>query len=148
MVKDLLTEIADPELPFLNIVELGIVRDALLEGDRLRVTITPTYSGCPATYTIRETIVSVLHEKGFPNVDVQTSFSPAWTTDWLSKETKQKLKAAGIAPPGTTQCPYCNSADTELRSGFRFSSTFNARPDTEMRSGFRFFRITPGPGEP
>ena len=140
MVKDLLTEIADPELPFLNIVELGIVRDALLEGDRLRVTITPTYSGCPATYTIRETIISFLHEKGYPNVDVQTSFSPAWTTDWLSKETKQKLKAAGIAPPGTTQCPYCNSTNTDLRSEFGSTPCKALRQCNRCRQPFEQFK--------
>jgi ring-1,2-phenylacetyl-CoA epoxidase subunit PaaD len=120
-VIDILSEVADPELPFLNIVELGIVRDAQFDGDQLRVTITPTYFGCPALYAIEQNIRAVLQARGFKNVSVHTSFSPAWTTDWLSAETKQKLKAAGIAPPqhaGPVQCPYCDSADTEVRSEF------------------------------
>ena len=140
MVKDLLSEIADPELPFLNIVELGIVRDAQLDGDRLRVTITPTYFGCPATYTIRENIVSFLREKGFPNVEVQPSFSPPWTTDWLSEETKQKLKAAGIAPPGSTQCPHCDSPDTELRSEFGSTPCKSLRQCRNCRQPFEQFK--------
>ena len=119
-VIEVLTEVADPELPFLNVVELGIVRDAAFDGDELRVTITPTYFGCPAIYAIRESIMSVLRAKGFQNVAIQTSFSPPWTTDWLSAGTKQKLKAAGIAAPepGPPQCPFCDSHDTDLRSEF------------------------------
>src|SRR5436309_796787 len=92
-VVKLLTEVADPELPFLNIVELGIVRDAEFDGATLHITITPTYFGCPAMYAIEDSIRFVLHDKGFKDVVIQTAFAPAWTTDWLSDETKQKLKA-------------------------------------------------------
>ena len=99
MVKDLLTEIADPELPFLNIVELGIVRDAQLDGDRLRITITPTYSGCPATEMIEASVRDALTEAGLGPVRVSTRRAPAWTTDWISEDGRAKLRDYGIAPP-------------------------------------------------
>jgi ring-1,2-phenylacetyl-CoA epoxidase subunit PaaD len=132
-VLAILSEVADPELPFLNIVELGIVRDAEFDGNVLRITITPTYFGCPILHVIRESITSVLQAAGFKAVAVQTAYAPAWTTDWLSEETRHKLKAAGIAPPEgrvpdaapfrprqnpAVQCPYCDSHDTEVRSQF------------------------------
>jgi ring-1,2-phenylacetyl-CoA epoxidase subunit PaaD len=125
-----LTEINDPEIPVLNIVEMGIVKEVELQGDSVRVVITPTYSGCPAMKVIEEEIVSALQKKGFENVTTRTVFSPSWTTDWLSEETKRKLKEYGIAPPGKASaddssritknihCPFCDSDNTELRSEF------------------------------
>ncbi len=134
---ELLTEVKDPELPVLDIVELGIVRDVTIEGDAVRVDITPTYSGCPALQVIERDIVATLRADGFSDVTVRNVFSPAWTTDWLSPATKQKLKDYGIAPPvgvaggGTAQelvtirrsrttieCPFCGSASTEEKSEF------------------------------
>ena len=135
-VFELLTEINDPELPVIDIVELGIVRDVLIEGDAVRVDVTPTYSGCPALRMIEDEIIEILKARGFSDVKVRNVFSPAWTTDWLSAETKQKLKDYGIAPPGTTAmidaadlitirrsretiaCPYCGSRNTEQKSEF------------------------------
>ncbi len=125
-----LTEVNDPEIPVLNIVEMGIVREVEFQGDSVRVVITPTYSGCPAMKVIEEEIVSALQKKGFENVTTRTVFSPPWTTDWLSEETKRKLKEYGIAPPGKASaddssritknihCPFCDSDNTELRSEF------------------------------
>ena len=135
-VFELLTEIKDPELPVVDIVELGIVRDVSIDGDAVRVDVTPTYSGCPALRMIEDEIVEKLKAHGFNDVKVQNVFSPAWTTDWLSGETKQKLKDYGIAPPGTAAtsdaaelitirrsretvaCPYCGSRNTEQKSEF------------------------------
>ena len=97
---ELLTEVKDPELPVLDIVELGIVRDVTIEGDSVRVDVTPTYSGCPALQVIESDIIATLRANGFNDVTVRNVFSPAWTTDWLSTATKQKLKDYGIAPPG------------------------------------------------
>ena len=108
-VLSILSEVADPELPFLNIVELGIVRDAEFDGNVLRITITPTYFGCPILHVIRESITTVLQAAGFKAVAVQTAYTPAWTTDWLSDETRQKLKAAGIAPPPELVLPAARS---------------------------------------
>ena len=83
-----LTEVKDPEVPVLDVVELGIIRDAAWEEDGLRIDVTPTYSGCPAMRVIEEEIVSVLRHKGFENVTVRKVFSPPWTTDCLSEDAK------------------------------------------------------------
>ncbi len=136
-VMELLTEVKDPELPVLDIVELGIVRAVVIEGEAVRVEVTPTYSGCPALPVIETEIVETLRAHGFTSVTVRNVFSPAWTTDWLSEKTKQKLRKYGIAPPvdagesvslaqlvtirrskPTTECPYCGSANTEEKSEF------------------------------
>jgi ring-1,2-phenylacetyl-CoA epoxidase subunit PaaD len=133
---EILTEIKDPELPVVDIVELGIVRDVSIEGDAVRVDVTPTYSGCPALQVIEHDIVALLRARGFTEVKVRNVFSPAWTTDWLSNDTKQKLREYGIAPPSgpaitgaaelvtirrakpTVECPYCRSRNTEEKSEF------------------------------
>ena len=133
---DLLSSIKDPELPVVNIVELGIVRDIVVDGDSVQVDVTPTYSGCPAMQVIEQDIVQALEGDGFEIVKVRYVFSPPWTTDWLSEDTKAKLREFGIAPPTgvdtsgagdlvtlrrtrkTIDCPYCGSANTEERSEF------------------------------
>src|SRR5207249_4009352 len=139
-VIDLLAEVADPELPFLNIVELGIVRDAEFDGDALRVAITPTYFGCPALYTIRENILATLRAHGFENVEIRTAFSPPWTTDWLSDETQRKMKAAGIAPPGPVRCPYCDSGDCEVMSEFGSTPCKSLHTCRACRQPFEHFK--------
>ncbi|MGE5400430.1 MAG: 1,2-phenylacetyl-CoA epoxidase subunit PaaD [Ignavibacteriales bacterium] len=128
-----LSLVKDPEIPAVNIVELGIVRNVRQEEDKTIVEITPTYSGCPAMKLIQDEILAALREKGFENVTIEVVYSPAWTTDWMSKETKEKLRQYGIAPPvdnagdaltmdyEKVSCPYCNSTDTQMRS--RFGST-------------------------
>jgi len=130
---EILREVKDPELPALDIVELGIVRGVETINDRVVVEITPTYSGCPALKMIEDEIVIALNGRGYPNVTVTTSYSPAWSTDWLSEAAKEKLREAGIAPPHavgieplvslsrakhTVECPYCGSANTEEKSEF------------------------------
>ncbi|HEX6377426.1 MAG TPA: 1,2-phenylacetyl-CoA epoxidase subunit PaaD [Allosphingosinicella sp.] len=114
-----LAEVADPEIPVISVVELGIVRS--VEPDR--VVITPTYTGCPATRVIERDVRAALDAAGYRHVRIETALSPAWTTDWISAEGRRKLHAYGIAPPATqaVRCPQCGSADTEEIS--RFGST-------------------------
>ena len=125
----LLSDVLDPEVPALSIVDLGIVRDAVGSKEEVTVTITPTYSGCPAMAVIEEQIREKLNRSGFRKVTVHTVLSPAWTTDWISDEAKAKLKRYGIAPPRgeardlvsispRVSCPFCDSKNTELRSTF------------------------------
>jgi ring-1,2-phenylacetyl-CoA epoxidase subunit PaaD len=134
-IWDILAEINDPEVPVLSILDLGIVRgvECIPESEEIRISITPTYSGCPAMDMIRMNIRMALLEHGYQQVSLQTLLSPAWTTDWMSEHGKEKLKAFGIAPPTpkqqvcdirlfhqgeAIQCPQCNSYHTELISQF------------------------------
>ena len=134
-VFEVLHGIPDPEVPALDIVELGIVRRVELNADgAVAVEVTPTYSGCPAMRTIEQDIVAALNANGYDRVEIRTVYSPAWTTDWLSEEAKAKLKAYGIAAPGRAvadqplvpltstvrhaACPYCGSSNTERKSEF------------------------------
>lgn len=121
--------ITDPEIPVLTIADLGIMRDVSVHGDAVQVTITPTYSGCPAMNMIRLDIETALARAGI-KASVHTRLSPAWTTDWLTDAARRKLAAFGIAPPERAAsrralfnrehklCPRCGSADTELISEF------------------------------
>lgn len=130
-----LEEVIDPEIPVLNVVEMGIVRDVGFNEDQVIVKITPTYSGCPAMNAIEVEIRKKLKEKGISEFDVKTDFSESWTTDWMTDFARQKLKEYGIAPPEKTEsdddfltslkdsqkiipCPYCDSVKTELQSEF------------------------------
>jgi ring-1,2-phenylacetyl-CoA epoxidase subunit PaaD len=125
--------VLDPELPMVTIEDLGILRDVTEDDQgRVHVTITPTYSGCPAMETIRDDIVSSLELAGYRHVDVEFVLSPAWSTDDLTDEGRSKLAEAGIAPPGPVhhgqvaltlgvRCPQCGSLDT--RESSRFGST-------------------------
>lgn len=133
VVADVLGRIPDPEIPAVSIVDLGIVRDIVAEGGTLAVEITPTYTGCPATEAIERAVRAALDAAGFKDVALRTVLSPAWTTDWISDEGREKLRAYGIAPPpkgaaaaslknaGPAECPRCGSSDTEEIS--RFGST-------------------------
>lgn len=114
--------VPDPEIPVLSIVDLGIVREATAE----RVLLTPTYTGCPATHVIETMVREALDAAGYRAVRIDSTLSPPWTTDWITPEGREKLRAYGIAPPiaaGTraVHCPQCDSADTEEIS--RFGST-------------------------
>ena len=111
--------IPDPEIPVISVVELGVVRDINIEDDKISVVVTPTYSGCPAMQQMQDDIEKKLISNGFTNFEIITKLSPAWTTDWMSKETKEKLKKYGIAPPEKIiECPQCNSKNIEIISEF------------------------------
>jgi ring-1,2-phenylacetyl-CoA epoxidase subunit PaaD len=129
-----LEEVTDPEIPVLNIIEMGIVRSVSVDGEKAIIKITPTYSGCPAMAAIEQNIRTKMAEKGIEQIEVKKDFSEPWTTGWMSEIAREKLKNYGIAPPeirdeknggGTglyepenVSCPYCDSTDTELRSEF------------------------------
>lgn len=127
---DLLGQVPDPELPTVSVVDLGIARDVQYADGRLVVTITPTYSGCPAMREITRDVAVRLAER-FDDVEVRTVLSPPWTTDWITEDGRRKLAASGIAPPGArllpllagdsgrpAACPHCGSVDLEEISGF------------------------------
>jgi ring-1,2-phenylacetyl-CoA epoxidase subunit PaaD len=135
----LLDEVNDPEVPVLSVIDLGIIREIKLqpspvgEEQEVEVSITPTYSGCPAMEIIRASIQKTLLHNGYRKVKITTVLSPAWTTDWMTESGKQKLKAFGIAPPTpkqqvchsslfheeeAIQCPQCNSYHTRVISHF------------------------------
>lgn len=131
-LEALLEQVTDPEIPVVSIHDLGILRDISLDGDRVTVTITTTYSGCPAMSTIRADIRQTLSQAGYQDVQVKQSLSPAWTTDWMTAQGREKLREYGIAPPqksneghcamispGTAVvCPQCGSEHTECISEF------------------------------
>ena len=128
----ILSEIPDPEIPVININELGILREVKWVDDVCTVVITPTYSGCPAMKVIEDDIKIKLKEIGIENVKVELVYSPAWTTDWINDAAKEKLTAYGIAPPDHSsvdkkvllgkprelKCPQCWSKNTEMISQF------------------------------
>jgi ring-1,2-phenylacetyl-CoA epoxidase subunit PaaD len=137
--REVCEAVPDPELPVVTIGDLGIVRDVTVdERGRVEVSLTPTYSGCPATEVIREDVRTALRARGFADVTVRTVRAPAWTTDWITETGRRKLADNGIVPPSgrevavaggrTTvdlelgvRCPRCGSANTRLVS--RFGST-------------------------
>jgi ring-1,2-phenylacetyl-CoA epoxidase subunit PaaD len=128
---DLLDAVKDPEVPVLSIWDLGILRNISREDGRIIVTITPTYSGCPAMDNISTDVTKALNEAGYDDVIVKMSLSPAWSSEWMSPEGRKKLRNYGIAPPedadldddGLTpdahaQCPHCSSRNTRRVSEF------------------------------
>jgi len=129
--REAVAAVVDPELRVVTIEELGILRDVAVEaGGRVTVTITPTYTGCPAMDAIRADIDAALRAAGHPDNEVRTVFAPAWSTDEITPAGREKLAAAGIAPPGparpvplviAVRCTHCGSPDTEQLS--RFGST-------------------------
>ncbi|WP_169545978.1 1,2-phenylacetyl-CoA epoxidase subunit PaaD [Sneathiella aquimaris] len=128
-VRQVLEQVKDPEIPVLTIEDMGIVQGIEFPGDGVRVSITPTYSGCPAMDTIAEDIRVALTLHGYKDVDIKTVLSPAWSTDLISENGKKKLEEFGIAPPSssakaallgheTVRCPQCKSENTEKVSEF------------------------------
>ncbi len=129
----LLSEIPDPEIPVISIIELGVIRNIeIINDSTISLKITPTYSGCPAMKQIEDDVRKKLSENGFTTIDIKTIFSPPWTTDWITPEAKEKLRKYGIAPPENSTedkswltgkekniaCPRCKSLNTKLISQF------------------------------
>ncbi len=132
-LRAVVEEVPDPELPVLTIGDLGVVRDVRVEDDVVTVDITPTYSGCPATETIRADVEDALRRAGVERPVVNVVLAPAWTTDWISAQGRRRLADAGIAPPParrttegrgpvlvslSVRCPQCGSGDTTRLSAF------------------------------
>ncbi len=129
-----LDSVPDPEVPVVSVVELGIVRELHCRADGITVVVTPTYSGCPATEVIGQTIRDSLTAAGAGRVELETRLDPAWTSDWIGEAAREKLRAYGIVPPTgkaavgaaqpirfvrkTLTCPRCGSNDTERLSEF------------------------------
>lgn len=123
-VRRLVAQVVDPEIPALTIEDLGILRGVAQEGEKMVVTITPTYSGCPAMGWIRSEIDRVLEGAGIAHREVRISQYPVWTTEWMRPDARQKLTEVGIAPPGSraeVRCPRCES--DALRTVSEFGST-------------------------
>lgn len=131
-IESQLAEIPDPEVPVINIAELGVLRGITIEEGKWIVTITPTYSGCPAMKAIENDIAAILRKNEINNFEIRYTYSPAWTTDWLTDEAREKLRKYGIAPPEKASadknvlllqqkvksCPRCGSVNTEMISAF------------------------------
>lgn len=134
--RTLAAEVTDPEMPMLTLADLGVLRDVTVEGDRVRVVVTPTYSGCPALAAMRDDLVRVLTAAGYAEVDVAVSLAPAWSSDWITARGRAALRAHGLSAPGPAPrrtgpvplalgpvrralgCPRCGSGDTVLASEF------------------------------
>ncbi len=148
--------VPDPEVPVISVVELGIVRGLeVTEAGAVTVTITPTYSGCPAMSEIEKDVRAALEAAGASSVEVRTVLSPAWTTDWIPESAREKLRKYGIAPPGKADsgalvtltrarppvpCPWCGSSATELRSEFGSTACKAIHVCTSCRQPFDEFK--------
>ena len=122
-ITDILGTVRDPEIPVLNVNDLGVIRDIQFVGDVIHVTITPTFNGCPAMKIIEFSIREALENSGYESVKIIEQISPPWTTEWINDAALQKLKDYGIAPPlgmndKKVSCPRCNSEETVLVSEF------------------------------
>lgn len=152
----LLEAVKDPEVPVLSVVELGIVRNVEVSATgAATVTVTPTYSGCPAMRVIEEEITAALEAGGFRAVEVKTVYAPAWTTEWIPEAAREKLRAYGIAPPGpvaadalvplgpvvrVVSCPFCGSPDTVLTSEFGATACKSLHVCRACRQPFEHFK--------
>ena len=147
----------DPEIPVLSIVELGILRDVTVGDAGVTVTLTPTYSGCPAMGAIEAEVRSVLRDAGYDRVEIKTVYAPAWTTDWIAAPAREKLRAHGIAPPGPraleplvqlepgrapdpVSCPFCGSSDTAVVSRFGPTACTSLHSCRSCRQPFEHFK--------
>jgi ring-1,2-phenylacetyl-CoA epoxidase subunit PaaD len=156
-----LGEVPDPEIPVISVVDLGIVREVGFDGDTCVVTITPTYSGCPAMQVIAEDVEQALRARGLAQVRIEQRLSPAWTTDWMSEAGKAALQGYGIAPPvqqvidisGLSKgvkrhaiqqpevaCPHCGSMHTQLTSQFGSTPCKALYKCLDCREPFDYFK--------
>lgn len=125
-----LETVMDPEIPVVSLVEMGIIRDVVVDGHAVHVTMTPTFSGCPALVVMETAVTNTLHALGAVSVTIVQSLSPPWTSDWITDAGRQKLKAFGLQPPrkhggnlvatffDIVPCPRCNSTNTSIKNSF------------------------------
>ena len=151
--------VLDPEVPAISVTDLGIVREVIEHGDALEVVVTPTYSGCPATEVIEQAIAAAIDDAGLGPARVTQRRAPAWTTDWITPEGREKLRAYGIAPPGAcaseatasnvqpirwmarnVACPRCGSAQTERLSAFGSTACKSLYRCVACREPFEHFK--------
>ena len=153
-IYSILSEIPDPEIPVISVVDLGVIRKVIIDNNAIEVVITPTYSGCPAMKQIEDDVTKKLIEKGFDTVKITTVYNPPWTTDWLSQEAKLKLQGYGIAPPEETTsdksfltgkvksitCPRCKSKHTHLVSQFGSTACKALYKCADCMEAFDYFK--------
>ncbi len=154
---EVLGTVLDPEVPAVSVRDLGIVRDVIDHGGELEVVLTPTYSGCPATEAIEQSVLAALQEQGLGPARAPLRRAPAWTTDWITEEGKRKLRDYGIAPPGPAlpegtspirivrrepaiACPRCGSASTERLSAFGSTACKALYRCRACREPFEYFK--------
>ena len=154
---EVLAGVLDPEVPALSVRDLGIVRDVIDHGDELEVVLTPTYSGCPATEVIEQSVLDALKADGLGPARATLRRAPAWTTDWISDDGKRKLREYGIAPPAhvlpdggvpirimrrepAVPCPHCGSAQTERTSAFGSTACKSLHRCLDCREPFEYFK--------
>ena len=148
-----LADVEDPEIPVVSVVDLGIVRDFRLQANGIEVDVSPTYSGCPATEVIEQSIVTALEARGLEPVIIKRILSPPWTTDWISERGREKLHEYGIAPPAqgasklelmngtrTIACPRCNSLNTSCVSEFGSTPCKAAYKCADCLEPFEYFK--------
>ena len=149
--------VCDPEIPVLTIADLGILRGVEVTPDEVKVTITPTYSGCPAMDAIRDDLKAAFAKEGYAAVDVELVLAPAWTTDWMTDAGKTKLEAYGIAPPSghstalrhagpirltlAVKCPQCSSLNTKELTRFGSTSCKALYVCQDCREPFDYFKV-------
>lgn len=149
----ILAEVMDPEVPVVSVVDLGIVRDLDWQAGHLHVVVTPTYSGCPATEVIEDDIRTALEQAGFNAPKLERKLTPAWSTDWITADGRERLRAYGIAPPDgsaskrtllgespTVLCPQCGSAHTEVLSEFGSTACKALYRCCDCREPFDYFK--------
>jgi ring-1,2-phenylacetyl-CoA epoxidase subunit PaaD len=127
-IWEALNDVPDPELPIVSLFEMGVVRDVTIVDEKITVTVTPTFAGCPALYAMKDAIVERLRQITDADIEVITTLSPPWTSDWITDEAKEKLRAFGIVPAprhggnvvllDSVACPRCGSENTSLRNSF------------------------------
>ena len=154
---EVLSGVLDPEVPALSVRDLGIVRDVIDHGGELEVVLTPTYSGCPATEAIEQSVLSAIEADGLGPARATLRRAPAWTTDWISEEGKRKLREYGIAPPHVVPpdagvpirivrrepavaCPRCGSTHTERTSAFGSTACKSLYRCLACREPFEYFK--------
>jgi ring-1,2-phenylacetyl-CoA epoxidase subunit PaaD len=147
-----LAEVADPEIPVVSVLDLGMIRGVNVAANGVEVEVAPTYSGCPATEVIEHSVIAKLLDKGVRDVSVKRVLSPPWTTDWITESGKEKLRAYGIAPPlggaskrtllGKTEvhCPQCGSGQTTVVSEFGSTACKAAYKCTDCLEPFEYFK--------
>ena len=146
---ELLSTVVDPEIPVLTLQDLGVLRDISITNGEVKVSITPTYAGCPAMETMRSDIEKTLAEAGYEQVIVEQVLSPAWSTDWMTASGREKLRDYGIAPPvstacgqavGQIECPQCSSTEVKLISEFGSTACKALYQCQECREPFDYFK--------
>jgi ring-1,2-phenylacetyl-CoA epoxidase subunit PaaD len=154
---DIAATVVDPEIPVLSIADLGILRDVAVAGEHVKVTITPTYSGCPAMDAIRDDVKTAFAKEGYQDVEVDLVLSPAWSTDWMTEAGKQKLQEYGIAPPTgkshaarhagpirltmAVKCPQCASLNTKELTRFGSTSCKALYVCQDCKEPFDYFKV-------